>query len=98
MDSMRSTRSIEQKGIFSMGNVTFTVTCTMSEEWADYFASFLTRLQRNGMIGHSEIVGFDCDGDGDFRPIFSSNYVPNHLHEVYITECPQITMINGVDI
>lgn len=55
-------------------------------------------LQRNGMIGHSEIVGFDCDGDGDFRPIFSSNYAPNHLHEVYITECPQITMINGVDI
>ena len=31
-------------------------------------------MQQNGEIGHSEIIGFYSDGDGDFRPNFKCDY------------------------
>lgn len=30
-------------------------------------------MEYNGNVGHSEIVGFYSDGDGDFRPKFKFN-------------------------
>lgn len=48
----------------------FTIKVKMEERWIDAFCSFLSRMQYNGKIGHSEIIGFYSDGDGDFRPIF----------------------------
>ena len=51
---------------------TFTVTCTMEERWIDTFMSMLNKMESDGQLGHSEIIGFYSDGDGDFRPEFES--------------------------
>lgn len=51
--------------------VTFNIECTMSERWVNDFCSLLRRMERDGSMGHSEIIGFYSDGDGDFRPKFS---------------------------
>ena len=52
---------------------TFTVTCTMEERWIDTFMSMLNKMELDGQLGHSEIIGFYSDGDGDFRPEFESD-------------------------
>ena len=31
----------------------------------------MKHLERNGTLGHSALVGFYADGDGDFRPRFN---------------------------
>lgn len=49
---------------------TFNIKVTMKERWIPYFCSMLLEMQRNGKIGHSGIIGFYSDGDGDFRPKF----------------------------
>lgn len=49
---------------------TFNIKVTMKERWIPYFCSMLLEMQRNGDIGHSGIIGFYSDGDGDFRPKF----------------------------
>ena len=51
----------------------FTITCEMPERWVDDFCSFLKHLEHNGKAGHSALVGFYADGDGDFRPTFNIN-------------------------
>lgn len=53
-----------------MANKTFTVECTMEERWIPEFYMFLAKMQTNGKMGHSELLGFYSDGDGDFRPKF----------------------------
>ena len=53
-----------------MANKTFTVECTMEERWIPEFYMFLATMQTNGEMGHSELLGFYSDGDGDFRPKF----------------------------
>ena len=58
-----------------MNNVTFTITVTMSEDWADYFCSLLKRMEYDGKIGQSEAMGFYIDGDGDFRPTFEIDHL-----------------------
>ena len=50
--------------------VTIKIEATMSERWVDHFCSMLKYLESNGKLGHSCIVGFYSDGDGDFRPEF----------------------------
>ena len=50
--------------------VKFIVECEMEERWVDHFCSFLEQMEYFGNIGHSEIIGFYCDGDGDFHPKF----------------------------
>ena len=50
--------------------VTFNIKVTMSERWIDDFCSMLNWMQSCGNIGHSYLVGFYADGDGDFRPKF----------------------------
>ena len=54
-----------------MATKKFTIECTMNDRWVDDFCSFLKSLENNGKIGHSSIIGFYADGDGDFRPKFN---------------------------
>lgn len=63
-----------------MSEVTFNVTCTMPERWADAFCSMLSMMEKNGNIGHSSIIGFYSDGDGDYRPKFQ---IDREYHEGY---------------
>lgn len=48
----------------------FNIKVTMEERWINDFCSMLDWMQSCGDIGHSSIVGFYADGDGDFRPKF----------------------------
>lgn len=43
----------------------------MEERWVNHFLSFLKYMEFMGRIGHSGLVSFFSDGDGDFRPNFS---------------------------
>ncbi|MBR6647149.1 MAG: hypothetical protein IKL09_06515 [Clostridia bacterium] len=59
--------------------VKFMVECEMEERWKDYFLSFLKTMEFFGQAGHSELLGFYSDGDGDFRPKFNikdTEYTP----------------------
>lgn len=51
----------------------FTIEVEMEERWIIPFLSMLDRIQWDGNVGHSEIVGIYADGDGDFRPKFKVN-------------------------
>ena len=51
-------------------NKTFNIEVTMNERWVDDFCSMLKWMESCGNLGHSSIVGFYSDGDGDFRPKF----------------------------
>ena len=42
----------------------------MNERWVNDFCSMLHWMESCGNLGHSSIVGFYADGDGDFRPKF----------------------------
>ena len=53
-----------------MSEVTFNVKVTMDERWVDDFRSMLHKMYMNGAMGHSSVIGFYADGDGDFRPKF----------------------------
>lgn len=53
-----------------MANKTFNIEVTMEERWIDDFCSMLEYMRYCGSIGHSAIIGFYADGDGDFRPKF----------------------------
>lgn len=56
--------------------ITFNIKVTMNERWVNDFCSMLKYMEYCGDIGHSSIVGFYSDGDGDFRPKFEidTNY------------------------
>lgn len=56
-----------------MANKTFTIEVTMNERWVNDFCSMLHWMQSCGNLGHSSLVGFYADGDGDFRPKFTIN-------------------------
>lgn len=60
--------------------VTFTITATMNERWVDDFCSMLKCMESFGNLGHSNIIGFYADGDGDFRPKFQINRDFNKTH------------------
>lgn len=48
-----------------------TITVEMNERWISLFYSFLKAMENNGKLGHSGLLGFYADGDGDFRPTFT---------------------------
>lgn len=50
----------------------FIINCERDERWIPAFYSMLKRMEHNGAIGHSEKIGFYSDGDGDFRPHFTT--------------------------
>ena len=52
----------------------FTIHCKMEERWAGVFLSMLWEMMLDGKIGHSEMLSFYADGDGDFRPIFQTDF------------------------
>lgn len=54
----------------SNNEVTFNIQVTMKERWVDDFCSMLKWMESCGADGHSSLVGFYSDGDGDFRPKF----------------------------
>lgn len=49
---------------------TFNIKVTMEERWINDFCSMLNWMQSCGNLGHSSVVAFYSDGDGDFRPKF----------------------------
>ena len=53
---------------------TFNIKVTMKERWVDDFCSMLKWMETCGQIGHSSLVGFFADGDGDFRPKFEFDH------------------------
>lgn len=76
---------------------TFTITCTMEERWADDFLSFLKYLEFCGKLGHSGLVGFFADGNGDFHPEFNTDvtwtkqngYSPTIANKDYSPKIPE---------
>lgn len=56
-----------------MKEIEFNIKVKMNERWVNDFCSMLYWMQSCGEIGHSSIVGFYADGDGDFRPKFEFN-------------------------
>ena len=72
----------------------FTINCTMKDRWIDEFCSFLKYMEHNGSIGHSSLVGFYADGDGDFRPKFDIN-IEYNTKEGYKTDWKPETMFDA---
>lgn len=56
-----------------MENRKFTIECEIPERWVDDFCTMLNWMQSCGNLGHSSMIGFYADGDGDFRPKFKIN-------------------------
>lgn len=56
--------------------VEFNIKVNMEKRWVNDFCSMLKWMEYCGDVGHSSIVGFYADGDGDFRPKFEIDY--NH--------------------
>ena len=52
----------------------------IDERRVDDFCSMLKRMESCGNIGHSSVVAFYVDGDGDFRPKFEfdKDYEPTN--------------------
>lgn len=67
-------------GVVSMKDVEITIKTKMNERWVNDFLSMLKYMEYCGNVGHSAVVGFYSDGDGDFRPKFEFNreYEPRH--------------------
>ena len=59
-----------EKGKYMANNISFNIKVTMNERWVNDFCSMLKWMESCGNLGHSSIVGFYSDGDGDFRPRF----------------------------
>ena len=74
---------------------TFNIEVTMEERWVDDFCSFLKYLQRNGSLGHSSLVGFYADGDGDFRPRFRFDTEFNLTPGQKTTKTPELMFDAG---
>ena len=49
----------------------FVIECEMNDRWVDHFCSMLSYMEECGNIGHSTVISFYSDGDGDFRPKFN---------------------------
>lgn len=70
----------------------FTIKAEIDERWVDDFCTFLYELEHNGNIGHSSLIGFYADGDGDFRPKFKikTNYFIEKPRNKTNKECEKI--------
>ena len=60
--------------------VEITIKAKMNERWVNDFLSMLKHMESCGNMGHSSVVGFYSDGDGDFKPKFEfdKEYKPQH--------------------
>lgn len=76
---------------------TFTITCTMKDRWVNDFMSMLKYMESCGKIGHSGLVAFFADGDGDFRLEFKTDiewtkqngYSPVTINKDYAPKIPE---------
>lgn len=75
--------------------VEFVVKCKMNKSCANEFLSFLATLSDNGKIGHSELIGFYSDGDGDFRPKFETNIKYNRKKPIKSRELDSINFFDA---
>ena len=71
----------------------FTIICEMEERWIDHFMSMLYMMQNYGNLGHSGILGFYSDGDGDFRPKFISDIEWNKVEPFEPNDRPTLSGI-----
>ncbi len=71
-----------------MANKTFNIKVTMNERWIDDFCSMLHWMESCGNLGHSSLVGFYADGDGDFRPKFEIETEYKKKNGMWNTEKP----------
>lgn len=71
-----------------MANKTFNIKVTMNERWIDDFCSMLHWMESCGNLGHSSLVGFYADGDGDFRPKFEIGIDYEKKNGIWNTEKP----------
>lgn len=78
-----------------MADKTFTIEVTMKERWVDNFCSMLKYMERCGNIGHSTVVGFYSDGDGDFRPQFKINTEFNKVDGLKKEYVPEVLFDAG---
>lgn len=77
-------------------NVTIKIEATMNERWVDDFCSMLKYMQFCGNAGHSAIVAFYADGDGDFRPAFEFDREHTPKYGIRKPECsPEILFDAG---
>lgn len=53
--------------------VKFTIECEMRERWVPVFLGMLKCMEKFGNVGHSGMIHFYSDGDGDYRPQFGWN-------------------------
>lgn len=53
-----------------MAKIKLNIEAEFEERWLDDFCSILKWMETCGNIGHSSLVAFYSDGDGDFRPKF----------------------------
>jgi peroxiredoxin len=63
--------------------VTFNIKVTMNERWVNDFCSMLKWMESCGNLGHSSVVGFYADGDGDFRPKFEFDREFEKTHGIW---------------
>lgn len=54
--------------------VEFDIHCKMNRSWANEFLSLLKAMQACGALGISRRLAIYADGDGDFRPKFTTDY------------------------
>lgn len=64
---MRRRKKESEDGI---NDTDFTIKCSMKDRYVPCFIAFLKRIEEDGEIGESELIGFYAEGDGDFRPKF----------------------------
>ena len=50
--------------------IRITINADIPERWLNDFFTFLKRMEANGSVGNSEMLGFFSDGQGDFKPKF----------------------------
>lgn len=78
-----------------MKEIEFNIKVKMDERWVNDFCSMLHYMQNCGDIGHSSVVGFYADGDGDFRPKFEFNreFVKTEGYWATNKELPKLEVI-----
>lgn len=59
------------------GSTRFNIEVLMQNRWIPWFCKFLEEMEYCGNIGHSSLLGFYSDGDGDFRPKFNIGIIFN---------------------
>ena len=52
---------------YNPDNIKLTINVDISKRWVPAFLGFLNKLSLNSDIGHSSLVAFYADGDGNFR-------------------------------